>query len=115
MNTFLTPDDIRSALKDCYDPEIPVNIVDLGLIYKVDVSPDPDAPGLLPKQRVEIDITMTSPGCPAHEQIIAQVRNRLAGIQGISETRVNLVWEPRWTSQRITPEGRKHLGIEPGE
>ncbi|MHB1699714.1 MAG: metal-sulfur cluster assembly factor [Acidobacteriaceae bacterium] len=115
MNTAnipLTADDIRAALKDCYDPEIPVNIVDLGLIYNVAVAPDPDAPGLLPRQRVEIDITMTSPGCPAHKQIIAQVQNRLAGVQGISETKVHLVWEPRWTPQRITPEGRKHLGIE---
>ncbi|MHB1023459.1 MAG: metal-sulfur cluster assembly factor [Acidobacteriaceae bacterium] len=108
----LTEDDIRTVLKDCFDPEIPVNIVDLGLIYRVDVTPDPDAPGMLPKQRVEIDITMTSPGCPAHTQIIGQVQNRLAGVQGISETKVNLVWEPSWTPERLSTAARKQLGIE---
>ena len=109
---MLTQDDIRTALMDCYDPEIPVNIVDLGLVYKIDVTPDPDAPGLEAKQRVDIDMSMTSPGCPAHQQIIAQVQNRLAGVQGISETKVNLVWEPSWTPERISPAGRKHLGID---
>ena len=109
---MLTEDDIRTALMDCYDPEIPVNIVDLGLVYKIDVSLDPDAPGFAAKQRVDIDMSMTSPGCPAHQQIIAQVQNRLAGVQGISETKVNLVWEPSWTPERISPAGRKHLGID---
>lgn len=108
----LTEDDVRTALMDCYDPEIPVNIVDLGLIYSVAVEADPDAPGLEARQRVHIDITMTSPGCPAHQQIIAQVQNRLAGVRGISETKVNLVWEPTWTPERISPAGRKHLGID---
>lgn len=108
----LTEQDVLIALRDVYDPELPVNIVDLGLIYRVAIAPDDDAPGMIPRQKVEIDVTMTSKGCPAHEVILEKIRNRLAGLQQISETVVNLTWEPPWTPQRITPEARKHLGIE---
>ena len=108
---MLTEAQIREALRDCYDPEVPLNIVDLGLVYKVTLNEDPDAPGLTPKQKVSIDLTLTSPGCPAHEQIAAQIQNRLAGIQGISKSSVQLVWEPKWSPERISEEGRKKLGI----
>lgn len=108
----LTESDILAALRDVYDPELPVNIVDLGLVYRVAVAPDPDAPGMLPRQRVGIDVTLTSQGCPAHELIIEKIKNRLAGLQQISETVVNLIWDPPWTPHCITPEARKQLGIE---
>jgi metal-sulfur cluster biosynthetic enzyme len=108
----LTEQDVLTALRDVYDPELPVNIVDLGLVYRVAIAPDPDAPGMLPRKRVEIDVTMTSQGCPAHEVILEKIKNRLAGLQQISETAVNLTWEPPWTPQRISPEARKQLGIE---
>jgi metal-sulfur cluster biosynthetic enzyme len=108
----LTEQDILAALRDVYDPELPVNIVDLGLVYRVTIAPDPDAPGMVPRQRVEIDVTMTSQGCPAHELILEKIKNRLAGLQQISETVVNLTWTPPWTPHRITPEARKQLGIE---
>jgi len=108
----LTEDDVRIALRDVYDPELPVNIVDLGLVYRVAIAPDPDAPGMLPRSRVDIDITMTSQGCPAHEMIIEKVRNRLAGVQEISSTHVNLVWEPAWGPERISDAGKKQLGID---
>jgi metal-sulfur cluster biosynthetic enzyme len=108
----LTEQDILTALRDVYDPELPVNIVDLGLVYKVVVAPDPDAPGMIPRQKVEIDVTMTSQGYPAHEVILEKIKNRLAGLQQISETAVNLTWEPPWTPQRISPKARKQLGIE---
>jgi metal-sulfur cluster biosynthetic enzyme len=107
----LTSEDILTALRDVYDPELPVNLVDLGLIYRVDLVPDPDAPGMLPRQRVDIDITMTSPGCPAHESIIEKVRNRLAGLQQLSAANVNLVWEPAWGPERISLVAQKQLGI----
>jgi metal-sulfur cluster biosynthetic enzyme len=107
----LTEADIRQALKDVYDPELPVNIVDLGLVYNIALSPDPDAPGMVPKQRVQIDLTLTSPGCPSHTQITEHIRNRLAGFQEISDSQVNLVWEPKWTPARISPEAQKKLGI----
>ncbi len=108
----LTPDDIRTALKDCYDPEIPVNVVDLGLVYRVELFDDPDAPGLEPKQRVEIDMSMTSPGCPSHTFILDTVRNRLAGIPNLSQSAVNLVWEPSWSPERLSADARKQLGID---
>jgi metal-sulfur cluster biosynthetic enzyme len=107
----LTEQDILTALRDVNDPELPVNIVDLGLVYRVAVSPDPDAPGLLPRQRVDIDMTMTTEACPAHTLILEQVRNRLGGMREISESQVNLVWEPAWTPDRISPEAQKKLGI----
>jgi metal-sulfur cluster biosynthetic enzyme len=113
----LTEDDILAALRDCYDPEVPCNIVDLGLIYNVAVAPDPDAPGagipgVPPRHSVHIALTLTSPGCPAHTQIVAQIENRLAAFQTISRTSVDLVWQPAWTPHRISPDGRKRLGID---
>ena len=94
----LTEEDVLSALRDCYDPEIPVNIVDLGLIYKITLTPDERAKRAFPRQRVEVEMSMTSQGCPAHVMIIEQVRNRLAGVPEISETLVNLVWEPSYAA-----------------
>jgi metal-sulfur cluster biosynthetic enzyme len=108
----LTEPDILAALRDVYDPELPVNIVDLGLVYRVTIAPDPDAPGMVPRQKVELDVTMTSQGCPAHDVILEKIKNRLAGLQQLSETVVNLIWEPPWTPHRISPEARKQLGIE---
>jgi len=107
----LSEEDVYQALRDCYDPELPVNIVDLGLIYKVTLSPDPNSKKAFPRQRVAIDMTMTSPGCPSHAAIMEQVRNRLAGIPEISGTVVNLVWEPAWTPHRISVQAREQLGI----
>jgi metal-sulfur cluster biosynthetic enzyme len=107
----LTEEEVLTALHDVYDPEIPINIVDLGLIYRVAVAPDPDAPGMIPKHRVEVDITMTSPGCPSHVMIMEHVRNRLACIQEVGEAKVNLVWEPTWGPERISESARKQLGI----
>jgi metal-sulfur cluster biosynthetic enzyme len=113
----LTDADVLAALKDCYDPEVPCNIVDLGLVYRVEVAPDPEAPGagisgVPARHKVQIELTLTSPGCPAHEQIQAQVQNRLAALPAVSRTEVALVWEPKWSPHRISPEGRKRLGIE---
>jgi metal-sulfur cluster biosynthetic enzyme len=117
MPAKLTEDDVRAALRDCYDPEVPCNIVDLGLVLSVDLTPDPHAPGagiagVPPRRRVHIALTLTSPGCPAHAQIVAQIENRLAAFETVSKTEVALVWQPAWTPQRISPEGRRRLGIE---
>jgi metal-sulfur cluster biosynthetic enzyme len=114
---MLTEDTVRAALRDCYDPEVPCNIVDLGLVYAIAVAPDPEAPGAgIPgvpaRHRVLIELTLTSPGCPAHTQIVAQIENRLCAFETVSRTEVALVWQPAWTPQRISPEGRKRLGIE---
>src|ERR1700760_4022280 len=103
----ITEEDVMQALRDCYDPEIPVNIVDLGLIYRVALSPDPNSKRAFPRQKVEVEMTMTSQGCPAHAMITEQVRNRLAGIPEISQTVVNVVWEPAWTPDRISQQARQ--------
>jgi metal-sulfur cluster biosynthetic enzyme len=107
----LSEDDVFQALRDCYDPELPVNIVDLGLIYKVTLSPDPHSKKAFPRQRVELDMTMTSQGCPSSAAIMEQVRNRLAGIPEIGNTVINLVWEPAWSPHRISQQAREQLGI----
>ena len=113
----MTEEIIREALRDCYDPEVPCNIVDLGLVYRVALELDRDAPGAgIPgvpvKHKVAIGLTLTSKGCPAHTQIIAQIEGRLSSFQEISQTNVDLVWEPAWTPSRISAEGRKLLGID---
>lgn len=113
----MTKDTVREALRDCYDPEVPCNIVDLGLVYTVAVELDREAPGAgIPgvpaKHHVSIGLTLTSKGCPAHTQIIAQIEGRLSAFQEISRTDVELVWEPAWSPARISAEGRKLLGID---
>jgi len=103
----VTEEDVLSALKSCYDPEIPVNIVDLGLIYKVDLAPAPDD-----KQDVAIDLTLTAQGCPEHVNISMQVKSRLEQLPGIRTAAVNVVWTPPWTPERLSPEAKKQLGID---
>ena len=102
-----TQEEVLTALKDCYDPEIPVNIVDLGLIYGVKFDPAEDD-----KQDVTIDLTLTSQGCPAHVSIGEQIKARLMQLPGIRNANVNVVWSPPWTPERISPDARKQLGIE---
>ncbi|MGA7752653.1 MAG: metal-sulfur cluster assembly factor [Candidatus Sulfotelmatobacter sp.] len=103
----VTEEEVMSALKSCYDPEIPVNIVDLGLIYKVNFAPaDED------KQDVAIDMTLTAQGCPEHVNISMQVKSRLEQLPGIRTVAVNVVWTPPWTPERLSPEAKKQLGIE---
>jgi metal-sulfur cluster biosynthetic enzyme len=107
----LTADDILTALHDCFDPEVKLNLVDLGLICDVSIEPDPHSTPALPRQRVKITMTLTTPQCPASGLIFEQVHNRLASIPQISKVEVDLVWEPKWTPHRISPAGRKQLGI----
>ncbi|PYX72778.1 MAG: aromatic ring hydroxylase [Acidobacteria bacterium] len=103
----VTEQDVMSALKSCYDPEIPVNIVDLGLIYGVKFDPAPDD-----KQDVSIEMTLTAQGCPEHVNISMQVKSRLEQLPGIRNAAVNVVWTPPWTPERLTPDAKKQLGIE---
>src|SRR4029077_5734704 len=103
----VTQDEVLSALKQCYDPEIPVNIVDLGLIYEVRFAAAPEN-----KQDVTVDMTLTAQGCPAHVQISDQARPRLEQLPGIRTANVNIVWTPAWTPERLSADARKQLGIE---
>ena len=98
---------VMTALRDCYDPEIPVNIVDLGLIYGVRIVAAPED-----KQDVEVDMTLTSPGCPAHVTIGEQVKDRLEALPGVKSARVNVVWTPPWSPDRLSEAAKKQLGIE---
>ncbi len=111
MKNSLTEEDVLNALKDCYDPELPVNIVDLGLVYSIKLAPDEASTAAFPRQRVEVDVTMTTQSCPSHSIILEQVRNRLSGVPQIGETKINLVWEPPWTPNRISQQARERLGI----
>lgn len=108
---MLTKTDILTALHDCFDPEVKLNLVDLGLIYGVETEPDPDSSPKWPRQRVKVTMTLTTPQCPASGLIFEQVHNRLASIPDISKVEVDLVWEPKWTPHRISEAGRQQLGI----
>jgi metal-sulfur cluster biosynthetic enzyme len=108
---MLTDAEILTALRDCYDPEVKLNLVDLGLIYGIETGHDPDSTPAWPRQWVRVTMTLTTPQCPASGLIFEQVNNRLAGISGLSKVEVDLVWEPKWTPHRISEEGRRLLGI----
>ena len=103
----VTEQDVMSALKSCYDPEIPVNIVDLGLIYSVKFTTAPND-----QQDVTLDMTLTAQGCPEHVNISMQVKSRLEQLPGIRNAAVNVVWTPPWTPERLSPDARRQLGIE---
>lgn len=92
---------ILEELKSVYDPELNMNVVDLGLIYKIEVSDENDA---------TITMTLTTPGCPLHNSIKSGVQYCVEGIEGIRKVEVNLVWEPAWTPDKMTEEGRRWLG-----
>lgn len=99
----LDREQILEALRQCYDPEIPINIVDLGLIY--DVRHD-DA------GNVTVKMTLTTQGCPSALAIPDQVRSRVAAIDEVRDVKVEIVWEPAWNPNMISPNGRQVLGLE---
>ncbi len=93
---------IYEALHDVYDPELGVNVIDLGLVYDV---------ALNEEGYVTVTMTLTTPGCPMHESLSEGVGAALAGIPGITGGEIRLVWEPRWDPSRMTEEGRRLLGF----
>jgi probable FeS assembly SUF system protein SufT len=96
---------VWSALKTCYDPEIPVNIVDLGLVYDMRIA---DAPG---GQRVDVKMTLTAPGCGMGGAIASDARQKLLTLPGVTDAEVEVVWDPPWSPQMISPEGKERLGM----
>jgi metal-sulfur cluster biosynthetic enzyme len=115
MPAPLTEADILAALRDCYSPGIPLNIVDLGLVHSIAIAPDPDAPGsgiagVPHRHRVSIALTLAQIADPEDTSLIAQIQNRLAAFETISGTEVTLLREPAWNPGRITPAGRVRLG-----
>ena len=94
---------IVDVLKTVYDPEIPVNIYDLGLIYKIDVHDD---------ATVDLDMTYTAPSCPAADFILEDVRQKVDALDGVKTCNVNLVFEPEWDKSMMTEEARVELGLD---
>lgn len=111
---MLTEPQILAALRDCFDPETKLNLVDLGVIYAIESGPDPDSSPVWPRHSVRITMTFPKQDSPANGLVLEQVSNRLAGIPDISKVELNLVWEPRWTPHRITESGRRQLGAQAG-
>jgi probable FeS assembly SUF system protein SufT len=98
---------VWSALKTCFDPEIPVNIVDLGLVYDLNIEPTPSG-----KNRVEVKMTLTAQGCGMGPVIAEDARLKIAALPDVEEAKVHIVWDPVWAPQMISAEGRKVLGLE---
>jgi metal-sulfur cluster biosynthetic enzyme len=95
------PEDVIEVLRECFDPEIPVNIVDLGLIYDIAIKPE----------RVDVKMTLTALGCPMAADVMADVRDHLLTLPGIKDAGVDIVYEPVWTPERMSEEARWELGM----
>jgi FeS assembly SUF system protein len=98
---LVTKEKILEVLSDVYDPEIPIDIVNLGLIYDVDVKEDGD---------VHVKMTMTAPGCPSSAQIAAESQMLIEGIRGVKEALIEIVWDPPWDPSRMSEDAKKGLG-----
>jgi FeS assembly SUF system protein len=98
---MVTEEKVWEVLKNCYDPEIPVNIVDLGLVYDVKIEDDV----------VKVKMTLTAPGCPMHSMIAQDVRNKLLGIEGVKDAVVQVVWDPPWNPDMMSEEAKAKLGF----
>jgi len=95
-------DDIVSALKSVYDPEIPADIYELGLIYKIDIADD---------RSVKVDMSLTSPNCPAAQELRIMVENAVSSVTGVGPVRVDVVWDPAWDPSRMSDEARLVLNM----
>jgi len=102
MTRFEIEEKIVAMLKTVYDPEIPVNVYDLGLIYKIDVADDGS---------VNIDMTLTAPNCPAADFIMEDIRQKIESIEGVSSATINLVFEPEWDKDMMSEEAKLELGF----
>jgi FeS assembly SUF system protein len=102
QKTVSLEEQIVDVIKTCYDPEIPVNIFELGLIYKTEVSADGD---------VLIDMTLTSPACPAAGSLPPEVERKVGELPGVRSVKVNVVWEPVWTPEKMTEAAKLQLGM----
>ncbi|MBR1515376.1 MAG: DUF59 domain-containing protein [Paludibacteraceae bacterium] len=102
MNEFLEiEEEVLKMLKTVFDPEIPVNVYDLGLIYKVDIQGD----------TCNIEMTLTAPGCPAADFLVEDIRQKVGTVKGINTVNVEIVFEPEWTQDRMSEEAKLELGF----
>ena len=97
---------IWEQLKTCYDTEIPVNIVDLGLIYSLEIKPQEGGGNL-----VEVKMTLTAPGCGMGPSIASDAQRKILTVPGVTDAQVDVVWDPPWSAERISPEGKAKLGM----
>jgi FeS assembly SUF system protein len=95
-------DDIVAALKTVYDPEIPADIYELGLIYKIEIEDD---------REVKIEMTLTTPNCPSAQELPEMVENAVGSVAGVREAKVNIVWDPPWDQSRMSDEARLVLNM----
>ncbi len=114
---MLRDDDILSALRDCYDPALPCNIIDLGYLTDLRLTPDPDAPGagipgVPPRFQLALTLTPAQADDDTEAQLRGQILNRLAGLEALSSTTVAFQHAPIWTPLRISPAGRRTLGLD---
>ncbi|OGC75717.1 MAG: aromatic ring hydroxylase [candidate division Zixibacteria bacterium RBG_16_40_9] len=100
---MVTREQIYEALKDCYDPEIPVNLVDLGLIYDVQVNE---------QGKVEVKMTLTAQGCCMGQYMAQDAQSKILALPGVTEANVELVWDPPWDPSKMSVEAKKQLGFE---
>lgn len=99
---MVTEEQVLAALKNCYDPEIPINVVDLGLIYDIKIDDD----------QVKVKMTLTARGCPMHSAIMQCALEHLQAIHGVKDAGVEIVWDPPWNRDMISEEGKKALGLK---
>ena len=102
MEKFKIEEKIVALLKTVYDPEIPVNVYDLGLIYKIDVSDNGE---------VALDMTLTAPNCPAADFIMEDIRQKVESVEGVTSATINLVFEPEWDKDMMSEEAKLELGF----
>ena len=104
--SIVTEEQIRSSLKKCMDPEVPLSVVDMGLIYGIDISKNND---------VDIKMTMTTKGCPLHDTMIGDVKRFAKKVSGVNNVNVNIVWEPKWTMDMMSDDAKammKNMGTQ---
>ncbi len=99
---MVSKEEVIAALRECYDPEIPVNIVDLGLVYDVQIKND----------EVHVKMTLTAPGCPMHSTITQNVKQKIEQVKGVRRAAVEIVWEPEWTPERMSLDAKRQLGMQ---
>lgn len=102
INETIIEAEVIEALKTCFDPEIPVNIYDLGLIYEVKVGTDGN---------VAVQMTLTSPHCPAVQSLPAEVESKVKAVQGVTDAKIDLVWDPPWDQNKMSEAARLQLGM----
>ena len=102
MTTYEIEEKVVAMLRTVYDPEIPINVYELGLIYKIEVNE---------KNVVDIDMTLTAPNCPAADFIMEDIRQKVESIEGVTMANVNLVFEPEWNKDMVSEEAKRELGF----